>query len=901
MNGKTNIIIFILSQRERYRTPLYSENEIFCGPDAKDLSTEERLISIRTPEGLYDSAAIQAKIPQTQKPELIIVKADSTNRNLPVNLACFNCPKILIVGVTHCFNRPLKNLLSYAKQEKFDYISSDHFGHHLHFFEDAGFKVFWSPFLNLNPHPQAWKNERKAQALFVGNLGKFHPYRFKMLNELQKKDIPLKICQLSQEQTAKAYSEHLINLNFSLNGDMNLRNLEIISSGGFLLTDRLSSQTGMPELLTEGVHYEAFGDLTELTEKIEYYLKHPKQALSIARNALSHFQKKLHPKIRLKEFFDIIHSDDSSTALSSPARLNGKVTMNLDLDFRLSLYEYLQDLQLNHISIKAIISSDVNDAITDDLKRLQRINQQTLSSQSTTCDILLITVDELKLDLLKQITFTQLIISAENINDATEGMLRRCGLRRQSRECHIFKWKNFQVVEKHYQERISDWHIQAANISSSPIEHQLALAKLGHKSYLRKVISEDRANEQALNLLQQQNEKLLGLAEHQCKLQPSQKILLITNLYPPQEFGGYGRVMYDFAHCLNKRGHTVEVLTSNFEQFGLISEQENGVNRSLKLAGGWKNSQTFQFTQKETEKIILHNLAQLKEKIRSFQPDSIFWGNIDLIGFNLLEECLNQNIPVIHNLGGAWPGYSPAMQPTSNTYQIVAPSQWCLDKLTEKAYRTQNATVVYPGAKVCDYYTPHVPSFSKLKIIFAGIVQAYKGVHTLIKSLAILQKHGIDFDCTIAGTTTDNDFLGKIKAFCSQQQISDKVHFTGFLNQQQLKREFWRHNILVFPTIVDEAFGISQIEAMASGLLLISSATGGAREVQDENSTLSFTPEDENSLTDKLIWAHKNPIQAQNMSIKGQQRAIEKFDIEKSVDQLESIFIGTSQICPLKN
>jgi hypothetical protein len=41
------------------------------------------------------------------------------------------------------------------------------------------------------------------------------------------------------------------------------------------------------------------------------------------------------------------------------------------------------------------------------------------------------------------------------------------------------------------------------------------------------------------------------------------KILLVTNLFPPEELGGYGRKMWEFAHYLKSRGHTVRVLASS--------------------------------------------------------------------------------------------------------------------------------------------------------------------------------------------------------------------------------------------------------------------------------------------------------------------------------------------------
>ena len=45
-------------------------------------------------------------------------------------------------------------------------------------------------------------------------------------------------------------------------------------------------------------------------------------------------------------------------------------------------------------------------------------------------------------------------------------------------------------------------------------------------------------------------------------------ILIITNIYPPQELGGYGRSIADFAWGLKERGHHLQVLTSDSPELG---------------------------------------------------------------------------------------------------------------------------------------------------------------------------------------------------------------------------------------------------------------------------------------------------------------------------------------------
>ena len=46
------------------------------------------------------------------------------------------------------------------------------------------------------------------------------------------------------------------------------------------------------------------------------------------------------------------------------------------------------------------------------------------------------------------------------------------------------------------------------------------------------------------------------------------QLLLITNLYPPQELGGYGRCMADFCWGLKQRGHQLQVICNDASYLG---------------------------------------------------------------------------------------------------------------------------------------------------------------------------------------------------------------------------------------------------------------------------------------------------------------------------------------------
>ena len=68
------------------------------------------------------------------------------------------------------------------------------------------------------------------------------------------------------------------------------------------------------------------------------------------------------------------------------------------------------------------------------------------------------------------------------------------------------------------------------------------------------------------------------------------RLLLITNLYPPQELGGYGRCMADFAWGLQKRGHTLQVISSDAPYLGPSNAGPSGepVDRRLQLKGSFQ-------------------------------------------------------------------------------------------------------------------------------------------------------------------------------------------------------------------------------------------------------------------------------------------------------------------------
>src|SRR5262245_61692272 len=101
------------------------------------------------------------------------------------------------------------------------------------------------------------------------------------------------------------------------------------------------------------------------------------------------------------------------------------------------------------------------------------------------------------------------------------------------------------------------------------------------------------------------------------------KILFLSNLYPPNDVGGYERLCFEVASALAARGHAVAVLTSTHG--GKIADYPGqAVLRRLRLLTGETIYDGFRSCAKERQAINRKNIAITREVIAKIQPDVIF-------------------------------------------------------------------------------------------------------------------------------------------------------------------------------------------------------------------------------------------------------------------------------------
>ena len=98
------------------------------------------------------------------------------------------------------------------------------------------------------------------------------------------------------------------------------------------------------------------------------------------------------------------------------------------------------------------------------------------------------------------------------------------------------------------------------------------------------------------------------------------RLLVITNIYPPQNLGGFGLCIERLTRGLEDIGYNTYVLTGNQSQLGEV-EKEKKVERSLRLLGDYKEG--VQHIEEEKERKLRQetNLYRIEEVIKWHKPN----------------------------------------------------------------------------------------------------------------------------------------------------------------------------------------------------------------------------------------------------------------------------------------
>jgi glycosyltransferase involved in cell wall biosynthesis len=183
---------------------------------------------------------------------------------------------------------------------------------------------------------------------------------------------------------------------------------------------------------------------------------------------------------------------------------------------------------------------------------------------------------------------------------------------------------------------------------------------------------------------------------------------------------------------------------------------------------------------------------------------------------------------------------------------------------------------------------PRQPLNGEPTVSFAGHLIPRKGVDVLLNAFARVVSFLPQAKLIIAGEGPEKDSL---KMLTERLRITGNVTFPGFLSQTELEKQFARSWVHATPSIWEEPFGITSLEAMMRGTAVVASKVGGQREcIQDGVNGYLVRRDDAESLSAALLKILQNRELAENMGREGRAMALEQYSDSKYVDRFERVY-----------
>jgi glycosyltransferase involved in cell wall biosynthesis len=403
------------------------------------------------------------------------------------------------------------------------------------------------------------------------------------------------------------------------------------------------------------------------------------------------------------------------------------------------------------------------------------------------------------------------------------------------------------------------------------------------------------------------------------------RILFISNLYPPHDMGGMEQLCEEVVKRLKKRGYICHVLTSRFG-VGDSPPNEEGITRSLYLQADVNHYRPLDFFLRRPWQERANRQA-LRSALDDFQPDIVFiWGMWNLSP--RVPYWVEQWTPgrVAYNIASYWPidtdphisywrnpgrslfarillwsiaklalGILAAEQypPQLQFNYVSCCSQYMVDTLTDADAIPPGAEVILNGIDPEPFLANERQTCEQeesLRLLYFGGLMEHKGVHTAIEALNLLQeRQQIDrLHLTVVGSGHP-EYEDHLQELTKSLGLENTVNFTGRVPRSAIPKILSNHDVFLFTSIWAEPFGRTIIEAMAAGLAVIGADVGGSREIFEfyPHNTL-FEPGNAEALAEQIQRLISEPDLIQNLGQAGQALVLERFTLERMVDEMET-------------
>ncbi len=384
---------------------------------------------------------------------------------------------------------------------------------------------------------------------------------------------------------------------------------------------------------------------------------------------------------------------------------------------------------------------------------------------------------------------------------------------------------------------------------------------------------------------------------------PRLRVLIGADTFAP-EINGAASFIARLAAGLSERGHDVHVAAPAYsnKKRGALRETYDGQEITVHRIYSWR-WYPHPWLRFALPWRIKQNSAKILDLVK---PDVIHFQSHFVVGRGMTIEGAKRGIRIIgtnhtmpENLldytfvipkflqhwavGLVW---KAAARSFGRAEAVTTPTQRAADYL-EKNTSLTHVYAISCGIDAHNYVADLSPRAEKL-IVFLGRVVGEKQIDKLIRAFARLDRN-LDARLEIVG---GGDQEHNLTVLASSLGVRDRVHFTGFVDEEYLRKALTRATVFAMPSIA-ELQSISTMEAMASGLPIVAAdAMALPHLVHDGENGFLFEPGNVDDLAAKLTTVLTMPQDELLRFREESLKIVEAHDIQRTLDIFESLYRG---------
>jgi glycosyltransferase involved in cell wall biosynthesis len=187
-----------------------------------------------------------------------------------------------------------------------------------------------------------------------------------------------------------------------------------------------------------------------------------------------------------------------------------------------------------------------------------------------------------------------------------------------------------------------------------------------------------------------------------------------------------------------------------------------------------------------------------------------------------------------------------------------------------------------------------IPKNGEWQFVQAGRLIEKKGLPVTLRAFSTFLKQHPNATLKIAG---EGPLLPELQNFARELGVTNRVSFTGFVSQEQLREIYYGSHIFLHPSQTgldgnQEGIPNSMLEAMATGLPVFATKHGGIPEAIENGVSGVLVPErDDEALAQALLNAAQDPDFLSRIGHAGAEAVQKNFDLSTQAQRLEEIYL----------